>query len=166
MAVVIADTLAQARDAPKAVQVDYDVLPAIVVDGRCSEAGAAVIHDVAPDNSVYNWHLGDKAATDAAFAKAAHVTKLDLVNNRLVRNAMEPRAALAIMRKARASIRSTPRARTRMWRASFSRPSSALAPEHKLRVVAPDVGGGFGSKIFIYAEETVCVWAAKRSIAR
>src|SRR3712207_3996698 len=79
VAVVIAETLAQAKDAAEAIAVDYDVLPAVVETATATQAKAAV-HDVAPDNTVFNWHLGDKAATDAAFAKAAHVTKIDLVN--------------------------------------------------------------------------------------
>ena len=81
------------KDAAEKIVVDYDVLPAVVDTASAAKPGQPQIHDVAPNNTVFNWHLGDKAATDAAFAKAAHVTKLDLVNNRLIPNAMEPRAA-------------------------------------------------------------------------
>ena len=81
------------KDAAEKIEVDYEVLPA-VVDVAKAQSAAPPIHDVAPDNTVYDWHLGDKAATDAAFAAAKHVTKLDLVNNRLVPNPMEPRAAV------------------------------------------------------------------------
>ena len=91
VAVVIADKLSQARDAAEKIVVDYGVLPAVFDPARAVGADAK-IHDAAPDNTVYNWHLGDKAATDVAFARAAHVTRLDLVNNRLSPNAMEPRA--------------------------------------------------------------------------
>ncbi len=94
VAVVIAETQAQARDAAEKVVVDYDVLPANVDLATCTDKGKPVIHDVSANNVVYDWHLGDKAATDAAFKKAKHVTKIDLVNNRLVPNAMEPRAAI------------------------------------------------------------------------
>ena len=88
VAVVIADTYAQARDAAEKIVVDYGVLPAVDRHRRRRPSPASrTVHDVAPDNTVYNWHLGDKAATDAAFAAAAHVTKLDLVNNRLIPNA-------------------------------------------------------------------------------
>ena len=162
VAVIIADTLAQAREAAEKVVVDYGVLAAIADTATAGKPGAPQVHDVAPLNSVYNWHLGDKAATDAAFKAAKHVTKLDLVNNRLVPNAMEPRAAVGEYE---------PGTGTFCLHTTSQNPHVArlvlsafigIAPEHKLRVIAPDVGGGFGSKIFIYAEETVCVWAAKK----
>ena len=160
VAIVIAETFAQARDAAERVNVEYGVLPA-VVDVR-QAVGGANVHEAAPDNTVYNWHLGDKAATDAAFARAAHVTKLDLINNRLIPNPMEPRAAVGDY---------DPGTDTMTLYTTSQNPHVArlvlsafigLAPEHKLRVIAPDVGGGFGSKIFIYAEETLCAWAAKK----
>ena len=94
VAVVIAETLAQAKDAGEKVKVDYEVLPAVADPGKAQAAGAPQIHEVAPNNMIYDWQLGDKAATEAAFAAAAHVTKIDLVNNRLVPNPMEPRAAV------------------------------------------------------------------------
>ena len=94
VAVVIADTYAQARDAAEKIEVGYTELPAVADTASAAHSGQAQIHDAAPGNTVYNWHLGDKAATDAAFASAEHVTKIDLVNNRLIPNAMEPRAAV------------------------------------------------------------------------
>ncbi len=160
VAVVIAATVAQARDADEKVKVDYDVLPA-VIDPAKAKSGPQ-IHAVAPRNTIYEWALGDPKAVDAAFAAAKHVTRLDLVNNRLIPNAIEPRAALAEYDAG--SDRLT------LWNTSQN-PHVArlvisafvgLAPEHKLRVIAPDVGGGFGSKIFIYPEEVVCLWAARR----
>ena len=161
VAVVIAETQAQARDAAEKVAVDYEPLPA-VVDMNEALTGKTVIHDVAPDNRVYDWHLGDKAATDAAFAKAKHVTRLDLVNNRLAPNPMEPRAAIGDYDAGNDAFTLYTTSQNphvaRLVLSAFI----GIAPEHKLRVIAPDVGGGFGSKIFIYAEETVCVWAAKR----
>ena len=95
VAVVIAETLAQAKDAAEKVLIDYEVLPAVVDPAKAAGKGAPQIHDIAPHNTIYNWHLGDHDATAAAFKAAKHVTKLDFVNNRLVPNAMEPRAALA-----------------------------------------------------------------------
>ncbi|HEX6692158.1 MAG TPA: xanthine dehydrogenase family protein molybdopterin-binding subunit, partial [Burkholderiales bacterium] len=93
VAVVVAETLAQARDAAELVEVDYEVLPA-VVDAAAARASKVLVHDDVPQNTCYVWALGDKGACDAAFAKAAHVTKLEFINNRLVPNAIEPRAAI------------------------------------------------------------------------
>ena len=162
VAVIIAETCQQAKDAAEAVDVTYKTLPAAADIDSALKKGAPVIHDVAPDNTVFNWHLGDKAATDAAFAKAKHVTKLDLINNRLVPNPMEPRAAVGDFDAGTGvftlyTTSQNPHV-ARLVLSAFI----GIAPEHKLRVIAPDVGGGFGSKIFIYAEETVCVWAAKK----
>jgi aerobic carbon-monoxide dehydrogenase large subunit len=162
VAVVIADTLAEAKDAAELVTVDYEVLPAIVDTATTQNAGKPQIHAEAPNNTVYQWHLGDKGAVDAAFAAAKHVTKIDLVNNRLIPNAMEPRAAIGDYDTGTESFTLYTTSQNphvaRLVLAAFI----GIAPEHKLRVIAPDVGGGFGSKIFIYAEETVCVWAAKK----
>ena len=116
----------------------------------------------APNNTVFNWHLGDKAPTDAAFAAAKHVTKIDLVNNRTIPNAMEPRAALGDYDEGTDVITLyTTSQNPHLARVVLSA-FQGVAPENKLRVIAPDVGGGFGSKIFIYNEETVCAWAAKK----
>src|ERR1700738_5300100 len=95
VAVVIAETLAQAKDAAEKVLIDYEVLPSVVDPAKAAGKGAPQIHDIAPHNTIYNWHLGDHDATAAAFKAAKHITKLEFVNNRLVPNAMEPRAALA-----------------------------------------------------------------------
>ncbi len=160
VAIVIAETIAQAKDAAEKIVVDYDVLPA-VIDLAKAQGGIAV-HDVAPDNIVYDWHIGDKAATDAAFSAAKHVTKIDLVNNRLVPNPMEPRSAVGDWDEGEDAFTLYTTSQNphvaRLVLSAFI----GIAPENKLRVIAPDVGGGFGSKIFIYAEETLCVWAAKK----
>jgi aerobic carbon-monoxide dehydrogenase large subunit len=162
VAVIIAETLAQAKDAAEKVDVTYEPLPAAVETATASAPGATPIHDVAPDNKVFEWHIGDKAATDAAFARAAHVTKLDIVNNRLAPNPMEPRSAVGDYDSGTESFTLYTTSQNphvaRLVLSAFI----GIAPEHKLRVIAPDVGGGFGSKIFIYAEETVCVWAARK----
>src|SRR5262245_312184 len=160
VAVVIAESLGRARDAAEKVEVDYEVLPA-VTDPAKAPSGPQ-IHEVAPKNTIYQWHLGDAKAVDAALKAAKHVTKLDIVNNRLVPNAMEPRVALAEYDPGTESFTlwnttQNPHV-ARLVIAAFV----GMAPEHKLRVIAPDVGGGFGSKIFIYPEEVVCLWAAKR----
>jgi carbon-monoxide dehydrogenase large subunit len=161
VAVVVAETLAQARDAAEAVEVDYKLLPAIADTAKARES-KVVVHDVAPDNTVYEWHLGDKDATEAAFKKAKHVTTLDITNNRLIPNPIETRAAIGEydMGTDNYTLYTTSQNPhvARLVLSAFI----GIAPENKLRVIAPDVGGGFGSKIFIYAEETVCVWASKK----
>jgi aerobic carbon-monoxide dehydrogenase large subunit len=160
VAVVVADSLAQAKDAAEKVKVDYEVLPAVADCAKAKQGPQ--IHEVAPNNTIYEWHLGDKAATDAAFGAAKHVTKLDLINNRLVPNAIEPRVAIGEYDTGAEAFT--------LWNTSQNPHVARLviaafvgmAPEHKLRVIAPDVGGGFGSKIFIYPEEVVALWASKR----
>ena len=162
VAFVIADTLAQAKDAAELIEVDYEELTPVVDAAAAVTAGAPQVHDDVPGNLCYDWELGDQAAVDAAFASASHVTKLDIYNNRLVPNAMEPRAAIGDYDSGTDEIvlyttSQNPHV-ARLVLSAFV----GIAPEHKLRVIAPDVGGGFGSKIFIYAEETVCAWAAKK----
>jgi carbon-monoxide dehydrogenase large subunit len=161
VALVIAETLAQAKAAAQLIDVDYDVLPA-VADTATAAGNKTAIHDIAPDNVCYTWALGDKAAVDAAFAKAAHVTKLEFVNNRLVPNAMEPRAANAVYTRHDDAytlyVASQNPHVERLLMTAFV----LGLPEHKVRVIAPDVGGGFGSKIYLYAEETALVWASKK----
>src|SRR2546421_8459888 len=161
VALVVADSAAQAKAAAALIDVDYEVLPAVVDTATAARAKTAV-HSIAPDNVCYTWAIGDQAAVDAAFAKAAHVTKLSFVNNRLIPNAIEPRAANAQYSRADDSytlyVTSQNPHVERLLMTAFV----LGLPEHKVRVVAPDVGGGFGSKIYLYAEETALVWASKR----
>ena len=162
VAVVIAETTAQGKDAAEKVIVDYEVLKAVIDPAKAQAKDAPQIHADIPNNTIYQWHLGDAKAVAAAFAAAKHVTKIDLVNNRLSPNAMEPRAALAEYDEGTDNLT--------LWNTSQNPHVARLviaafvgmAPEHKLRVIAPDVGGGFGSKIFIYPEEVVCLWAARK----
>jgi len=161
VALIVAESLNQAKDAAELIDVDYEPLPA-VIDTATADKAPAAVHDEAPDNVCYDWGHGDKAAVDAAFAKAAHVTRLDLVNNRLIPNAMEPRAANAVYSRHDDSYtlyvaNQNPHVE-RLLMCAFV----LGLPESKVRVIAPDVGGGFGSKIFLYAEETALVWASKR----
>jgi carbon-monoxide dehydrogenase large subunit len=162
VAVVVAETLDQAEDAAEKIVVDYEVLPAIADPAKAQAKGAPQIHEIAPANTIYQWHLGDHKATADALKAAKHVTKLHIVNNRLVPNAMEPRAAIGEYDAGNEGFT--------LWNTTQNPHVARLvisafigmAPEHKLRVIAPDVGGGFGSKIFIYPEEVVCLWAAKK----
>ncbi len=159
---IVAETLTQAKNAAELVEIDYDVLPAVVSARDAAKPGAPALHDIAPDNHCYKWAIGDKAAVDAVFAKAAHVTRLDLYNNRLVPNAMEPRSAIGAY--SRASDEYT------LYVANQNPHVERLLmtafvmglPEHKVRVIAPDVGGGFGSKIYLYSEDVCLTWAAKK----
>lgn len=158
---IIAETHQQARDAAELVEIQFTELAA-VVDMKKAIAEGPAVHDEAPDNVCFDWELGDKAAVDAAFAKAAHVTSIDLVNNRLVPNAMEPRAAIGVYDLANGehtlyTTSQNPHV-IRLLMGAFV----LGLPEHKLRVVAPDVGGGFGSKIYHYAEEALVTWAARQ----
>lgn len=163
VAVVIAENYWQAKDAGEALEIEYQPLPAVVDAAEALKPGAPQVHDdAAPNNRCYLWSLGDKAATDAAFAKAQHVTKIDITNNRLIPNAIEPRAALAAYNRAEEGYtlyvaNQNPHVE-RLLMTAFV----LGLPEHKVRVIAPDVGGGFGSKIFLYAEETVITWASKK----
>lgn len=161
LALVVAETLAEAKAAAALVDVDYDELPA-VADTATAAGHAGHVHDEAPDNRCYTWGCGDKAATDAAMAGAAHITRLEFRNNRLIPNAIEPRAANASYNPADDAYtlyvaNQNPHVE-RLLMCAFV----LGIPEHKLRVVAPDVGGGFGSKIFLYAEETALVWASRQ----
>lgn len=160
VAMVIAETLEQAKNAAELVDVDYDVLSA-VVDVRDAPNGEA-IHDSAPDNKCYTWALGDKAQVDATFAKAAHVTQLDLVNNRLIPTAIEPRAAIGSYdRGSDQYVLYVANQNPHVERLLMTAFVMGL-PEHKVRVIAPDVGGGFGAKINLYAEDVAVTWAARK----
>ncbi|RDD63866.1 xanthine dehydrogenase family protein molybdopterin-binding subunit [Ferruginivarius sediminum] len=161
VAVVIAETRAQAADAAELVEVDYEGLDANADPAKALE-GAPQIHDEAPGNLCFDWELGDKAAVDEAFSKAHHVSRLELRNNRLIPNALEPRAAIGEYDPGTDeytlySTSQNPHL-LRLILCAFV----LNLPEHKVRIVAPDVGGGFGSKIYCYAEETVCTWASKK----
>jgi carbon-monoxide dehydrogenase large subunit len=160
VAIVIAESIAQAKDAAELIEVDYEVLPAVVDTGSAAKAATAV-HDEAPNNVCYVWALGDKAAVDAAFAGAAHVTKLEFVNNRLIPNAIETRACVASYARSDESYTLYTTSQNPHVERLLMTAFVLGLPEHKVRVIAPDVGGGFGSKIYLYAEETVCVWATK-----
>jgi len=162
IAVVIADTLGHARDASELIKIDYAVEPAITNASEALKPGAPLVFAEVPGNVCYDWHLGDPAAVDAALKSATRVVKLDLTNNRLVPNAMEPRAAIGDFDRATGehtlfTTSQNPHV-IRLLMGAFV----LHIPEAKLRVVAPDVGGGFGSKIYHYAEEAIVTWAAAK----
>ncbi len=160
VAFVAAETLEQAKAAAEAIEVDYDILPAVVGVAEALEPGAPQLYDDVPNNLCCDWDLGDAEAVDAAFANAAHIASIELANNRLIGNPMEPRAAIGEF--------DTASGRYTLWTTSqFPHVVRLLMgefvlgiPQHMLRVVAPDVGGGFGVKQFHYAEEAVVTWAS------
>src|ERR1700731_3440586 len=162
VAVIIAETLAQAMDAAEKVKVDYELLPAVVDPAQAQADSAPQIHDIAPQNTIYRWHLGDPAAAEGANESAKHRARLELIIDRLVPAAVEPRAAIGEYDAGSDKLT--------LWNTTQNPHVARLVisafvgvtPEHKLRVIAPDVGGGFGSKIFIYPEEVICLWAARR----
>jgi carbon-monoxide dehydrogenase large subunit len=162
IALVVAETKAQAKAAAQTIDVQYEVLPAIASIAAALSKGAPEVWEQAPGNVCYDWEIGDAAATAAAFAKADTIVELDLTNNRLIPNAMEPRAAIGEYEAATGETTLYTTSQNphliRLLMAAFT----LHVPEHKLRVVAPDVGGGFGSKIFHYAEELLVAWAARK----
>ena len=163
IAAVVADTYEQARDAAEAIVLDLEELPALVHMGAALKDGATKVHDDLTSNLCYDWVLGetDDAAVQAAFDAAAHVTTLDLTNQRLVANPMEPRVAVAEYSRGTEDYTLYTTSQNphviRLLMCAFV----LGLPEHKVRVVAPDVGGGFGTKIFHYAEEAFVTFAAK-----
>ena len=162
VAIVLAESRGVAKDAAELVEVDYDELPAVANLESASADGAALVWEEAPGNVCFDWEIGDLAATEEAFANATKVASIDVVNNRLIANAMEPRAAIGEYDSGKDehtlyTTSQNPHV-IRLLMGAFV----MGIPEHKLRVIAPDVGGGFGSKIFHYAEEAIVTWAAKK----
>ena len=163
VAVVIAETQALARIAAEAVEVSYEQLSVAASIAAAMETDAPEIHENAPGNLIYDWEIGDEAATDAGLAGAAHVTTLDVINNRLSPNPIEPRSAVATYDDSEEqytlyTTSQNPHVARLVLSAFYN-----VAPEHKLRVIAPDVGGGFGAKIYIYPEEITCLWASMKT---
>jgi carbon-monoxide dehydrogenase large subunit len=161
VALVVAETLEQAQDAAALIEVDYEELPAVIDLAKVDAAGVNV-HDEAPGNQCFLWAIGDRDGTEAAIKSAPHIARLTFRNNRLIPNAIEPRAANASYDAASDSYtlyvaNQNPHVE-RLLMCAFV----LGIPEHKMRVVAPDVGGGFGSKIFLYGEETALVAASKK----
>jgi carbon-monoxide dehydrogenase large subunit len=158
--VVIAETKQQAKDAAELVVIDYEDLPAVSTMRDALKPGAPQLHAEAPNNLCFDWHLGDKELVDAAFARAHKIVKLDLLNSRLVPNAMETRAAIGDYDPMSGDYTLYTTSQNphviRLLMGAFV----LHLPEHRLRVVAPDVGGGFGSKIYHYAEEAIVTWSA------
>ena len=162
VAVIVAETHEQAVDASELVEIDYEELPAVADVVKATQEGAAQLFDDVPNNIAFDWELGDKAAADAGIDAADHVTTIEFRNQRLICNAIEPRAAIGDYDKSREhytlyTTSQNPHV-VRLLMCAFV----MGIPEHKVRIVSPDVGGGFGSKIPNYAEEIIVTWASKR----
>ena len=161
VAFVVASTIKQARDAAEAIEVDYDILPSSTDLSRAMDAGTTLVWPEVKHNLAFDWEIGDKAATEAEFAKAAHVTRLTIVNNRIVVNSIEARAALADFDNT--TGRWTLYANTQGgWLVkNLIGPLFGTDPD-KFRIITPDVGGGFGMKLFLYAEHVLTCYATRK----
>src|SRR5256886_5991309 len=156
VAIVSAESQDAALDAAEKLRVDGEIRPAVTATAKAADRGAAQIHEVAPSNVAFKWQIGDAAAVDAAVKSAALVVKKRIVNQRLVANALEPRACVARFDAATGDLT--------LWVTSQNPHVHRLLmtafvlgiPEHKVRVIAPDVGGGFGSKLLLYHDEPLC----------
>jgi carbon-monoxide dehydrogenase large subunit len=161
VAFVVAESVAAARDAAEQIVVEYAPLPAVTDTVAALEPGKPLVWDEAPGNLQLDWEIGDKAATDAAFARAKHVVKMRLGNNRLVANSMEPRGAIGHWDEG--EQRYTLYASTQGSHPVRQMMSGVLGtPENRIRVVTPDVGGGFGMKLFLYREFVLVLYASKK----
>jgi carbon-monoxide dehydrogenase large subunit len=162
VAVVIAESKAIATDAAEKVKVDYESLSAVAHSADAIKEGAPLVHDDVPNNICFDWELGDKEKTDKAFKEAEHITTLEFKNQRLVPNAIEPRSVIGHYDSANDKYTLYTSSQNphliRLLMCAFV----LNLPEHKVRVVSPDVGGGFGSKIFHYIEEALLIWASKQ----
>ncbi len=161
VAFIVADSIKQARDAAEVIEVDYDILSSITDLPTAMDKGGVLVWPDVPHNLAFDWEIGDKEATEAEFAKAAHVTKLTIVNNRIVVNSIEARAALADFDPQ--TGRWTLYANTQGgWLVkNLIGPLFGTDPE-KFRIITPDVGGGFGMKLFLYAEHVLTCFAARK----
>ncbi len=160
VAFIVADTLSQARDAAEAVLIDYDMQPSVTDMTAAIAPGAPLVWPGVERNIVFDWQTGDKDKVDALFAEAAHVTKLRVVNNRVIVASMEARAAFARFEDGRWTLTTNTQGgwgiKNQLASAIFK-----VAPE-SFRVVTPDVGGGFGMKLFLYAEQVLVCYAARK----
>ena len=162
VAVVIAQSKALAKDAAEMVKIDYEPLEAVVHAEEAVEEGAPLVHEDVPNNISFDWELGDREKTNQAMAQADHITTLEFVNQRLIPNAIEPRSAIGDYDSANDKYTLYTSSQNphliRLLMCAFV----LGIPEHKVRVVSPDVGGGFGSKIFHYTEEALMTWCSRQ----
>src|SRR5580704_11917305 len=162
VAMIVAETLDRARDAAEALDIEYETLPAVVTAAQALASGAPLVHDDVPGNLMCRWGKGDAAATDAAFAKAAHVTSLAIRSPRQIVHYMEARAAWSAYDPAEGVVTVTFASQGVQVPHRLMCERVLNIPKEKLRLITEDVGGGFGPKFPIYAEPTLLAWATRK----
>ncbi len=162
VALIVAETTQAARDAAEAIMVDYDILPSITDLGAALDDGQPLVWPNVPNNTCFDWETGDKARTDALFAQAAHVTHLTVVNNRIIVNSMEARAARAEYDPAAMKWTLTTNTQGGWGIKAMLAEAIFKVPAESFRIITPDVGGGFGMKLFLYAEQALVCYAARK----
>ena len=160
VAVIVAEDRYTARDAVDLIEVDYESLPAVTDPAKATQQEAPQLHPEAEKNVAFDWEIGDKAKTDEAFAKAPHKIEVQIRNNRLIPHAIEPRAALADYDSCKGHLTVWMTSQNPHIHRLLMSTASLGLPEHKIRVIAPEVGGGFGSKIHHYPDEAITSWCS------
>ncbi len=162
VALIVAETLAQARDAAELIEIDYEMLPSVVETETALDARQPVVWDEHPGNLCFDWEIGDRAAVERAAGSAGHRVSLTLVNNRVVANSMEPRGAVGEYDPGEDSYTLWSSTQGSHFLRNLLAEHVFHVPENRIRVVTPDVGGGFGMKLFLYPEHVLVLWAAKK----
>ncbi|MGO9785272.1 MAG: xanthine dehydrogenase family protein molybdopterin-binding subunit [Stellaceae bacterium] len=162
VAFIVAETLSEAKDAAELIDVDYEALPAAVETSAANAPGQPLVWDEIPGNLCFDWESGDRKAVEAGFAKAKHVVALTLINNRLVANSMEPRGALGFYDPGEARFMLTTSTQGSHVIRRLLAANIFKLPENRFRVVTPDVGGGFGMKLFLYPEQGLVLYASRK----
>ncbi len=162
VAMVVAETAAVARDAAELIAVDYEPLPAVVETARAFDPAQPQVWDEAPGNLCFDWETGDGAAVERAMTAACHRITLDLVNNRVVVNSMEPRGAVGEYDPGDETYTLWSSTQGSHFLRNLLAGNVFKVPENRIRVVTRDVGGGFGMKLFLYPEHVLVLWAAKK----
>src|ERR1700730_1573222 len=162
VAMVVAESAAAARDAAELITVDYEPLPASVETAHALDPGQPQVWDAAPGNLCFDWEVGDRSAVERALAGARHRISLELVNNRVVVNSMEPRGAIGEYDPGEDSYTLWSSTQGSHFLRNLLADSVFKIPENRIRVVTRDVGGGFGMKLFLYPEHILVLWAAKK----
>ena len=162
VAIVVAETAAEARDAAELITVNYEPLPAVVETAHALAPGQSQVWEDAPGNLCFDWEIGDRVAVERAMAGARHRISLELVNNRIVVNSMEPRGAIGEYDPGEEIYTLWSSTQGSHFVRNLLAASVFKVPENRIRVVTPDVGGGFGMKLFLYPEHILVLWAAKK----